>query len=151
MDDLTRIEIQLGSNICNLIKQIYYRDEKWGDVRDKITSKFSSFKKILRKFYPDCKNNVELLKKVNDFGLDDIEDIFNLDNKQLRNERISANIDLSSKDRFYGTINDTSCDDIKNVKSLQDEHKNDVKMSYCDKCGYVYPFCRHSTDEYCSM
>ena len=68
-------EINLGAMVCDQLKIIYFRNEKWIDCHARVTEKFTALKKIMRKFYPE-KTTSEILREVGKYSREDIADIF---------------------------------------------------------------------------
>jgi hypothetical protein len=78
-------EITLGESVCSKIKQIYFSEEKSPDCHRKVADKFTLFKKIMRKIYPDS-DNVEILQSVARFDTLEIQEIFDMQNYYLTSE-----------------------------------------------------------------
>lgn len=70
------IQINLGSPICEKIKQIYYPNEPWIDCYKKISAKFTQLKKIAKNFYTD-KDEKQILMELGKYTSDDIKDCMN--------------------------------------------------------------------------
>lgn len=81
-------EIDLGENICRMIKKLYFADQSWEKCNKAVSEKFTDFKKIMRKFhgFPDWSHNVELLKMVKDYTEQDVMDVFSVADVYLKDE-----------------------------------------------------------------
>jgi hypothetical protein len=90
MEDLTQMEMRLGDHICKLIKQIYYPNDPWQQVYRVIGNKFSIFKKILRTFYPEVTEVIELLKKIQGVDKQYVEDVFSFEGRVNQESSVVA-------------------------------------------------------------
>lgn len=91
-------EITLGEIICIRIKQIYFSDESWPDCYQKVANKFTVFKRIMRKIYPDTEI-VEILKKVQKFDTMDIQEIFSMEGDYLKDDSVRSENGLPKYDK----------------------------------------------------
>jgi len=76
-------EIELGQRICEKIKYIFYIDIDWGNCHKDVANKFSLFKRIMKKIYPED-NMLGILKKVITFDTLDIQEIFDMESFYLK-------------------------------------------------------------------
>jgi len=61
-------EINLGAEICNRLKKLYYPEIEWGDGMSQVIAKlFTKLKTQARIFFPDCAE-IELLQKICKFN-----------------------------------------------------------------------------------
>ncbi len=70
-------EINLGAEICEKLKIIYFSNIAWPECYKDISIKFTELKKIMRKFYTE-KSDLDILKELIKYDTMDIEDVFNL-------------------------------------------------------------------------
>ena len=49
-------EINLGSQVCAQLKNIYFNEVAWIDCHKEISFKFTALKDQMRKLYPDMTN-----------------------------------------------------------------------------------------------
>lgn len=68
-------QINLGSPVCEKIKQIYYANEPWIDCYKKVSGKFTQLKDIAKNFYTD-KDDKQILMELVKYTNDDIKDCF---------------------------------------------------------------------------
>src|ERR1700681_3121592 len=78
-------EITLGESICAKIKQIYFADSSWSDCSQHVSSKFTLFRRIMKKIYPE-KEICEILKSVQRFDTMDIQEVFDMEKDYLTTE-----------------------------------------------------------------
>ncbi len=78
-------EITLGETICRKIKDIYFPGVRWPDCYQDVAGKFTLFKNILRKIYPE-KDILEILTSVQRFDTLDIQEVFSMEADYLGND-----------------------------------------------------------------
>lgn len=83
-------EINLGVDVCKKLKDIYFADSSWNDCHQKVSQKFTVFKKILRKFYSES-NNVELLKRIKLFDTLSFQEVFEMET-DLSTDNLSTGV-----------------------------------------------------------
>ena len=77
--------VNMGAEICNKIKSIYYPDVEWQAVYKDVAEKLTQFKCICRKMFNlTNKQDLELFEKVRRFSEEDVKEVFSID-KETRN------------------------------------------------------------------
>lgn len=78
--DSVRKMVNLGAEIGERIKQLYYPNHKWKDCAVAVALKLTIFKQILRKsFTMTREEDDELLGKVRFFSIEDIKEVFEME------------------------------------------------------------------------
>jgi predicted nuclease of restriction endonuclease-like RecB superfamily len=63
--------VNLGANVCNSLKQIYFPDQPWQACYRDVAQKFTCLKQIMRKFYSD-KSEIDMLKELQRYSPEDL-------------------------------------------------------------------------------
>lgn len=74
-------EIDVGENVCKLIKKMYFHDTHWSQCYRQVADKFTMMKKILRRFYGLEKKDLttDIWEKIEKYTEKDIEEVFLLE------------------------------------------------------------------------
>ena len=75
MDANLNQEIILGANVCERLKNIYFKEMNWIDCYRNIAVKFSFLKSISKRFDID-KSNLQVLNELIKYSNQDILDAF---------------------------------------------------------------------------
>lgn len=67
------MQINLGAQVCERLRIIYYKNKKWTECHKEVSKDFSRLKEIAKKFYTDLTEH-EILVELNRYNDSDILD-----------------------------------------------------------------------------
>jgi hypothetical protein len=64
----------LGSNICSMLRDIYFRDKPWAECYKDVSMKFTYLKTAARKFYAN-NDETEMLSFLSQYSREDLREM----------------------------------------------------------------------------